>query len=139
MTENGPCIRKLDLSTIFQGLELFDELTALENIQVKNRQTGYYSDHTIREMASFLEVEHHLNRSVAILSYGQKQRIAIIRALCQPFSFLFADEIFSHLDNELVRKHLHLLNLNAGKGKQACCSRLYIEPADFSFDETYRI
>jgi ABC-type lipoprotein export system ATPase subunit len=31
---------------------------------------------------------------------GQKQRVAIIRALCQPFEWLVLDEPFSHLDNE---------------------------------------
>ena len=46
-------MRKHDLSSVFQGLELFDELTALENILIKNRQTGYYSDQIIRESHQF--------------------------------------------------------------------------------------
>ena len=32
-------------------------------------------------------------------SYGEQQRIAIIRALMQPFDILLLDEPFSHLDN----------------------------------------
>ncbi|MDE6169730.1 MAG: ABC transporter ATP-binding protein, partial [Duncaniella sp.] len=29
---------------------------------------------------------------------GQQQRVAIVRALCQPFDFLLVDEPVSHLD-----------------------------------------
>jgi ABC-type lipoprotein export system ATPase subunit len=93
-------IRKRNLSFIFQGLELFDDLTALENIQLKNRITAYHSDDRIMEMARLLEIEPFLQRKAGILSFGQQQRVAIIRALCQPFNFLLADECFSHMDLE---------------------------------------
>lgn len=33
------------------------------------------------------------------MSFGQQQRVALIRALCQPFSFIFVDEPISHLDD----------------------------------------
>ena len=33
------------------------------------------------------------------MSYGQQQRVALIRALCQPYSFLLLDEPISHLDD----------------------------------------
>ncbi len=33
------------------------------------------------------------------MSVGQQQRVAIIRALCQPFDFLLLDEPVSHLDS----------------------------------------
>jgi len=93
-------IRKNKLSFIFQGLELFDELTAMENIQLKNRITAYHSDEKINEMARLLGIDPFLQRKAGILSFGQQQRVAIIRALCQPFNFLLADECFSHMDRE---------------------------------------
>ena len=34
------------------------------------------------------------------MSFGQQQRVALIRALCQPFDFIFLDEPVSHLDDE---------------------------------------
>ncbi|MEM1119294.1 MAG: ATP-binding cassette domain-containing protein, partial [Bacteroidota bacterium] len=52
----------------------------------------------IKAMAAQLGVDHLLQQNCGTLSYGQRQRIAIIRALCQPFDFLFLDEPFSHLD-----------------------------------------
>jgi ABC-type nitrate/sulfonate/bicarbonate transport system ATPase subunit len=39
-----------------------------------------------------------LSQKAETLSYGQRQRIAIVRALSQPFRYLLLDEPFSHLD-----------------------------------------
>ncbi len=94
-------IRKSELSFIFQGLELFEDLTALENIQLKNRIRAHHSDERIMEMARVLGIDPFLHRKAGILSFGQQQRVAIIRALCQPFHFLLADECFSHMDREI--------------------------------------
>ena len=93
-------VRKKRLSFIFQGLELFDNLTALENIQLKNSITHHQSLKRIEEMAEKLEMVDFLQRKAGILSFGQQQRVAIIRALCQPFDYLLADECFSHIDRE---------------------------------------
>ena len=92
--------RKSKLSFIFQGLELFDDLTALENIRLKNNMTVYHSEERIIEMARRLGILPFLHRKAGLLSFGQQQRVAIIRALCQPFNFLLADECFSHMDHE---------------------------------------
>jgi len=102
-------IRKHSLSFIFQGLELFDNLTAMENIVLKNTVTGYQRSDRIEEMASRLGILPFLQRKAGILSFGQQQRVAIIRALCQPFSFLLADECFSHMDQENREKAFALI------------------------------
>ena len=91
-------LRKRKLSYIFQGLELFDGLTARENILLKNSITGFQTKQRIDEMATALGIAEFMERKAGILSFGQQQRVAIIRALCQPFSFLLADECFSHMD-----------------------------------------
>ena len=92
--------RKNKLSFIFQGLELFDELTAFDNIRLKNTITLQKTEEEIRVMAQNLGIEEFLERKTGILSFGQQQRVAIIRALCQPFDYLLADECFSHMDQE---------------------------------------
>lgn len=91
-------LRKNKLSYIFQGLELFESLTARENILLKNSITGFQPPHRIEKMAQTLGIEDFMDRKAGILSFGQQQRVAIIRALCQPFNFLLADECFSHMD-----------------------------------------
>jgi ABC-type lipoprotein export system ATPase subunit len=93
-------MRKKQLSYIFQGLELFDDMSAWDNIMLKNHITRHKSDQQVRNMAAQLNIEQFLHKPSGILSFGQRQRVAIIRALCQPFSFLFADECFSHIDKQ---------------------------------------
>ncbi|MCW3462340.1 ATP-binding cassette domain-containing protein [Chitinophaga nivalis] len=98
-------VRQQQLSVIFQDLRLFEQLTALENIELKRTMlpNPYCTTEKIREMAAQLNVSHVLQQSGKTLSYGERQRIAIIRALAQPFQWLLMDEPFSHLDEENTR------------------------------------
>ena len=92
------------LSYMFQDLCLFPELTAMENVQLKNRLTNYKSDSEIEQMLATLLPAEKRDQPVATLSLGQRQRVAAVRSLCQPMRFLLLDEPFSHLDNETARK-----------------------------------
>lgn len=49
------------------------------------------------------------------LSFGQQQRVAFIRALCQPFDFIFLDEPISHLDDCNGKIMSNLLLEEAGR------------------------
>ena len=91
-------IRKRSISMLFQDLRLFTELTAMENIRLKNSLTGYRSGKEITLMFETLGIADKINIKVGQLSFGQQQRVALIRALCQPFDFIFLDEPISHLD-----------------------------------------
>ncbi|WP_212000806.1 ATP-binding cassette domain-containing protein [Chitinophaga sp. HK235] len=104
-------IRQQQISIIFQDLRLFEQLTAVENISLKRVMLAnpYCSDEKIREMAARLNVTHVLQQSSKTLSYGERQRIAIIRALVQPFQWLLMDEPFSHLDEENARRAADLI------------------------------
>jgi ABC-type lipoprotein export system ATPase subunit len=95
--------RQNRLAIVFQDLRLFPKLTALENILLKSELTPVVSEAEVRQWASRLGVKENLSQPASTLSYGQRQRIAIIRALCQPFDFLLLDEPFSHLDQENTR------------------------------------
>ena len=91
-------LRTHSIAFLPQELRLFPELTVWENIQIKNRLTDFKSEADIKAMLQRLEIEEKLNEQVAYLSIGQQQRVAIVRALCQPFDFLLLDEPVSHLD-----------------------------------------
>lgn len=92
-------IRQTSLSILFQDLRLFGELTALENIEIKNRITRFQNDATIKEWFEELGIADKLHSRIDRMSYGQQQRVALIRALCQPIDFLLLDEPISHLDD----------------------------------------
>lgn len=92
-------LRKDNLAIVFQDLRLFPKLSAMDNILLKSTLHTTKSEVEIQAMAKKLGIDSLLNQSCGTLSYGQRQRVAIIRALCQPFDFLFLDEPFSHLDD----------------------------------------
>lgn len=91
-------LRKQSISMVFQDLRLFQHLTARQNLQLIPKVNA--SSPSIEEMTAQLGVENCLDQSVFTLSHGQRQRIAIIRALRKPFRLLLLDEPFSHLDEE---------------------------------------
>ena len=78
-------LRKSQLSIVPQGLQLFSELSLLENINIKNRIQNYKTEKQISEMINKLGLSGFENKKTAKMSFGQRQRIAIIRALCQSF------------------------------------------------------
>lgn len=91
--------RRNKLSYLFQDLKLFPTLTAMENIQLKNRITSYFSKEQIDDLFEEIGLAHKRKALLSTLSLGQRQRIAFLRALAQPFEVLLLDEPFSHLDN----------------------------------------
>ncbi len=91
-------VRREKVSSIFQDLQLIDQLSVEENISlIPKFQSGY----TLTEGKKMLEdlgMGEKWKQKVETLSFGQKQRVAIVRALCKPFELLICDEPFSHLD-----------------------------------------
>ncbi|MBS1640026.1 MAG: ATP-binding cassette domain-containing protein [Bacteroidetes bacterium] len=102
--------RQQNISIVFQDLKLFPNITAKENIELNRvMQTAFYDENKINEMAETLGVASVLNQKAGLCSYGEQQRIAIIRALIQPFNWLLMDEPFSHLDKANISKAATLI------------------------------
>lgn len=105
-------LRQSAVSVVFQDLRLFSQLTARENIELNRvlpASGTHYESAVIDAMAERLGVTHILQQRAGLCSYGEQQRIAIIRALVQPFQWLLMDEPFSHLDEENTRKAAALI------------------------------
>ena len=92
--------RRLHISHLFQELRLFPELTAFENIVIKNKLTNFKSQEQIAMWFEQLGIADKMQERIGRMSFGQQQRVALIRALVQPFDFLLVDEPISHLDDK---------------------------------------
>lgn len=93
-------VRKSHVSLLFQELRLFPELTAWENVEIKNRLTSHTVAETIRCWFDMLGIRDKKDALIGEMSYGQQQRVALMRALVQPYDFIVLDEPISHLDDQ---------------------------------------
>ena len=91
---------RMELAYMFQDLRLFPNLTGYENVEIVNQQTHFRKKEYIRALFEQLGIAEKWDQPARLLSWGQQQRVAFIRALCQPCSFLLLDEPVSHLDDE---------------------------------------
>ncbi len=103
-------IRKNKISVVFQDLQLFPTLTVKENLLLKNDLCQVFTENELIQMLEALEIDNKCEQQCGLLSMGQQQRVAIIRALCQPFEWLILDEPFSHLDIENTQRSLKLID-----------------------------
>lgn len=103
-------LRTNSLSIVFQDLRLFLEHTGWENLELKSILTQPRFDREgVLIMAEHLKVDHLLNKPVGQFSYGERQRLAIIRSLLQPADFMLMDEPFSHLDEDNTERAIQLI------------------------------
>ena len=102
-------LRRESLAYLPQELSLFPELTAMQNIELKNSLTGYVEKGRIEEWLHVLGIDSRRDYPVGRMSVGQQQRVGLIRSVCQPFDFILLDEPVSHLDEENNRKAAELI------------------------------
>lgn len=103
-------IRQSKVAVVFQDLQLFPKFSVKENLLIKNKLTNVFSEIEIIQMLEALEIDDKWTQQCGILSMGQQQRVAIIRALIQPFTWLIMDEPFSHLDKENTERCLKIIH-----------------------------
>jgi len=108
-TEEWVTIRQRKISTVFQDLQLFPNLSVAENMHLKNSLTDFKTEQQMKDLLDILEIGHKWNDPCGLLSMGQQQRVAIVRSLCMPFEWLVMDEPFSHLDEANSRRCLNMI------------------------------
>ncbi len=113
--ENWAKWRKEKISFVFQDLQLFPQLTVAENLRLKNRLTDFKTEEILKNELSILGIDDKWSSKLGHLSMGQQQRVAIVRALCQPFVWIILDEPFSHLDHDNSLKAFELIQQNCKK------------------------
>ena len=101
--------RKNSMSIIFQDMRLFPKQTVQENLEIKRQLNPFHPAEKIGEMAKRLGIKDKLQSKCETCSFGEQQRVSIIRSLMQPFDFLLLDEPFSHLDEDNSKKAMELI------------------------------
>ena len=109
--EKLSAFRNLNIGFVFQFHQLLPEFTALENVMIPAliaREKGSTAEKRAKEILSFLSLSERMNHKPAELSGGEKQRVAVARALINNPSVILADEPSGSLDTN-NKEELHAL------------------------------
>ncbi|MCL1937907.1 MAG: ABC transporter ATP-binding protein [Candidatus Azobacteroides sp.] len=103
--------RNKNVGFVFQFHQLLPEFTALENVMIPaligNRKMSE-AEKQAKEILNFLGLADRMEHKPAALSGGEKQRVAVARALINHPSVIFADEPSGSLDTQ-NKEELHRL------------------------------
>ena len=103
--------RNKQIGFVFQFHQLLPEFTALENVMMPALIGGMSSDRAMKkakETLAFLGLAERASHKPAELSGGEKQRVAVARALINDPAVIFADEPSGSLDSK-NKEELHQL------------------------------
>ncbi len=108
------------IGMVFQGFNLVDRLTVMENVQ--SGRLGYistwaavtrrYPKEDIRRAYELMErvgIAHYADKRADALSGGERQRVGVVRALMQQPEILLADEPTASLDPKTSEQIMGLL------------------------------
>lgn len=109
-TDDWTNVRTNQISVVFQDLQLFPKLSVAENLRIKNSLTDTFSDIELKSLLEQLEIDNKWNQECGLLSMGQQQRVAIVRAMAQPYEWLIMDEPFSHLDVDNAKRCMDMIH-----------------------------
>ena len=132
-------LRQKHISLLFQELRLFPELTAMENIEIKNSLTHHKQRKEIEGWFEALGIADKMASPVRLMSFGQQQRVAMIRALVQPFDFLLCDEPISHLDDENSQIMANIMTEEARKQGAGIIITSIGKHMELPYDKTYKL
>jgi putative ABC transport system ATP-binding protein len=102
-------IRRTKFAVVYQDLQLFDDLTVKENIAMLPQFGRNCNMKRAEEFIGLLGIGQKWTSRTGTLSFGQKQRVALVRSLLKPFDYLICDEPFSHLDIANTAKCIDLI------------------------------
>lgn len=131
--------RRCHISHLFQELRLFPELTALENVDIKNNITKFTDKKNISEWFERLGIADKKNALIGEMSFGQQQRVALIRALVQPYDFILLDEPISHLDDNNARVMGEIVMEEAKKQGAGVIITSIGKHIDLNYEKIYKL
>lgn len=115
-------LRLRRLGLVFQDFALLDYLSVEDNILLPTRLGGTLDDKVreqARDLAEQLEIAQHWSRLCAEISQGERQRVAVARALAHSPSAVLADEPTASLDAKRSQIVMSLLTSYAKEKRAA--------------------
>ena len=103
--------RNKNIGFVFQFHQLLPEFTALENVMIPAliaKEKSAVAEKRAKEMLDFLKLSDRMTHKPAELSGGEKQRVAVARALINNPAVILADEPSGSLDTK-NKEELHAL------------------------------
>ena len=109
-----------NIGMVFQNFNLFNNLTVKENIMLApvtlKIKTKEEAEKEAKELLKKINLKEKANKYPNQLSGGEKQRVAIVRALAMNPKIMLFDEPTSALDPEMVSEVLNLMKDLAESG-----------------------
>lgn len=140
--EQRRAFRLKHIGLVFQDFALLDYLTVTENILLPHQFRGYVGTPArakMQELTERLHIDQYVNKRVSQLSQGERQRVAVARALVHEPQFVFADEPTASLDPARGRIVVDMLLEDARK-RGACLVMVTHDPNLLPmFDQTVRM
>ena len=112
--------RAQKIGMIFQHFNLFDHLTASENVMIPLVPSDLTMDEVHQKVRSSLKlanISHKAESTAGQLSGGEKQRVAIARALVSHPAIILCDEPTANLDRDNSLKFIEILGQLHEMGK----------------------
>lgn len=109
-------IRRTKVGFIYQSFNLLEALSALENVMIVSQNHGHdkqTADVRARDLLEMFGLGHRMHALPKKLSDGEKQRVAIVRALAKDPELLLADEPTANLDSKRGHEVMELLRQKA--------------------------
>ena len=100
------------IGLVLEGSRLMDHLSAFDNVALPLRLAGYRrSRYTkdVEELVTWVGLGDKMHTNAAVLSAGERQRIAIARAIVGKPDLLLADDPTAALDDEATDRVMRLL------------------------------
>ena len=132
-------LRKNGISLMFQELRMFPELTAYENVEIRNVLSNARTKSKIGEWFERLGLGGRMDSLLGQMSFGQQQRVALMRALAGGFDFLLLDEPTSHLDDRNSAIMAELINEEAERNNAGVIVTSIGRHMNMDYDKTYAL
>ncbi|MDD6210091.1 MAG: ABC transporter ATP-binding protein [Bacteroidales bacterium] len=103
--------RNRNIGFVFQFHQLLPEFTALENVMIPaliGREKSSVAEKKAKDLLSMMQLSDRFSHKPAELSGGEKQRVAVARALINNPSVILADEPSGSLDTQNKEELHHL-------------------------------